>query len=35
MEKFIRAGDVSLYKIYHDFTLVGEEFTKKALEMCK
>ena len=35
VEKFIRAGDMTLYKIYHDFMLVGEDFTKKALEMCK
>jgi hypothetical protein len=23
VEKFIRAGDLSLYRIYHDFSLVG------------
>lgn len=27
VEKFIRAGDMTLYKIYHDFNLVGEDFT--------
>lgn len=35
VEKFIRAGDITLHKIYHDFTLVGEDFTKKALQMCQ
>lgn len=34
-EKFIRAGDVTLYKIYHDFNLVGDEFIKKTIEYCQ